>query len=67
MPLIKCNTCGHDISSTATICPNCGEKLDKLGEASKSLMKIGCLIPLIIISLIFSIFCFSMCWNIAKG
>ena len=28
MALIKCPSCGRDVSSNATSCPNCGEPID---------------------------------------
>jgi hypothetical protein len=38
MPLIKCSECGHDVSTSASACPNCGapNKLAASGTAGSS-------------------------------
>jgi hypothetical protein len=55
MALTKCKECGHDISSTADKCPNCGAP-SKL-KTSKNI-GVGCVIALLII--LFFVIC-SIC------
>ena len=43
------------------------EVIDKVGKASLAFTKAGCLLIFAVIAIIFSIICFSMCWdNITK-
>ncbi len=59
MALITCSECGKQISSSATVCPNCGCKTD-LGEkkeaekanATKYIIIYGCALFFILIGLL---------------
>ena len=42
MALIKCNECGHEVSSRAKTCPNCGNPLDEEKEELKEQKKCSC-------------------------
>lgn len=44
MALIKCNDCGHDVSSDADACPNCGWKTPKarIAAGQDGLRSCGC-------------------------
>lgn len=42
MALIKCNECGHDVSSRAKLCPNCGNPLDDEKDEIKEKKKCTC-------------------------
>jgi hypothetical protein len=47
--MTKCKTCGHEVSTTAKRCPNCGAKL-KMGFFKKALIGIGAIIVIAIIA-----------------
>lgn len=44
MALIKCKECGHQVSSAAPTCPNCGAKV--AGEKSSNIQGVDALIVL---------------------
>lgn len=39
MSLIKCHECGHDISTEATQCPNCGAPVKKLKDTQETISR----------------------------
>lgn len=39
--LIKCKTCGKDISANAHICPHCGETINPKGEGRSRCKPLG--------------------------
>jgi hypothetical protein len=51
--LTNCKTCGKEVSSSANVCPNCGEKL-KMGFFKKLLLGVGGFIILLILVGIFA-------------
>ena len=69
MSLVKCKECGHEVSTNAVVCPNCGEPqsdskkesqeitadklVDKASEPNKKKPKSGCLTA--VLSLVFVI------------
>ena len=61
MALVHCKECGKEISSQATICPNCGAKTETAKYKKKSILKV--LLFVTILAIIITIYLLTICFK----